>query len=138
MLVCWTMPVTDQAFARGIHHGSMPLLLPLEHAGRPSDHAAHGQLMRRWPVHSPSLPLPWLLPPACAHRPVSSVARTFPLLLAAHLISSRVIFSLKCCLPAWRAMTLPDPVILNRLAAACAAMMGEPVRGVYDGEARRD
>ncbi len=35
-------------------------------------------------------------------------------------MSSRLFFSLKCCLPAWRAITLPLPVTLKRLAAACA------------------
>ena len=29
------------------------------------------------------------------------------------------IFSFMCCLPQWRAMTLPLPVTLKRLAAAC-------------------
>lgn len=37
----------------------------------------------------------------------------------ANLMASRVIFSLKCCLPAWRPTTLPLPVTLRRLAAAC-------------------
>ena len=36
-----------------------------------------------------------------------------------YLMSSRDIFSLKCCLPAWRAMTLPEPVTWKRLAADC-------------------
>ena len=69
---------------------------------------------RREPSSCVSTACPW--PGLAWHHPQELTACSLPSLLSRF----ELIFSLMCCLPGWRIMTLPPAVTLNRLAAACS------------------
>ena len=107
----------------------------VEHTSSPNRRSLrsslHNRVSRRWePAHVQTAPGPLFNPQApqrdkLLHKHSMSLAWHHPQGLTACSLPSllsrfELIFSLMCCLPGWRIITLPPAVTLNRLAAACS------------------